>query len=160
MAKKRDIPPLDPGEILLEEFLVPLGISQYRLAKDISVPQRRISEIAQDEARYQCRYSAAPWTLLRHGAAVLVEPADPLRSSLWAWNIRPRIVRISSLRRSRSWLRCSTPGFSNDVFAPVRFPIFGTAMSALILGEVPSSALLSGGLLVILGLVLIERYEQ
>ncbi len=35
----------DPGEILLEEFLVPMGISQYRLAKDISVPQRRISEI-------------------------------------------------------------------------------------------------------------------
>ena len=49
MAKKRDIPPLHPGEILLEEFLVPIGISQYRLAKDISVPQRRISEIAQEK---------------------------------------------------------------------------------------------------------------
>ena len=34
-----------PGEILLEEFLKPLGISQYRLAKDISVPPRRINEI-------------------------------------------------------------------------------------------------------------------
>src|SRR3989337_701346 len=34
-----------PGEILLEEFLVPLGITQYRLAKDISVPPRRINEI-------------------------------------------------------------------------------------------------------------------
>ncbi|MCL2011262.1 MAG: HigA family addiction module antitoxin [Cystobacterineae bacterium] len=34
-----------PGEILLEEFLKPLGISQYRLAKEICVPQRRISEI-------------------------------------------------------------------------------------------------------------------
>ena len=33
------------GEILLEEFLVPMGISQYRLAKDISVPPRRINEI-------------------------------------------------------------------------------------------------------------------
>ena len=42
----------------------------------------------------------------------------------------------------------------------MRLPIFGTAMSALILGEVPSSALLSGGLLVILGLVLIERCER
>ena len=45
MAKKRDIPPIHPGEILLEEFLVPMEISQYRLAKDISVPQRRIGEI-------------------------------------------------------------------------------------------------------------------
>lgn len=37
--------PVHPGEILLEEFLKPLGISQYRLAKDISVPARRINEI-------------------------------------------------------------------------------------------------------------------
>ncbi|MCZ6561483.1 MAG: HigA family addiction module antitoxin [Deltaproteobacteria bacterium] len=43
---KRGFDPIHPGEILLEEFLIPMGISQYRLAKDISVPQRRISEIA------------------------------------------------------------------------------------------------------------------
>ena len=42
---KRDFDPIHPGEILLEEFLIPMDISQYRLAKDISVPQRRISEI-------------------------------------------------------------------------------------------------------------------
>ena len=39
------MPPIHPGEILLEEFLNPLKISQYRLAKDISVPPRRINEI-------------------------------------------------------------------------------------------------------------------
>lgn len=39
------LPPIHPGEILLEEFLKPLGISQYRLAKDINVPARRINEI-------------------------------------------------------------------------------------------------------------------
>jgi antitoxin HigA-1 len=44
---KRDFEAIHPGEILLEEFLRPMGISQYRLAKDISVPQRRISEITQ-----------------------------------------------------------------------------------------------------------------
>ena len=44
---KRDFDPIHPGEILLEEFLRPMGISQYRLAKDISVTQRRISEITQ-----------------------------------------------------------------------------------------------------------------
>ena len=37
--------PVHPGEVLLEEFLQPMGISQYRLAKDISVPPRRINEI-------------------------------------------------------------------------------------------------------------------
>lgn len=37
--------PIHPGEILLEEFLGPLGISQYRLAKDITVPARRINEV-------------------------------------------------------------------------------------------------------------------
>ncbi len=37
--------PIHPGEILLKEFLEPMGISQYRLANDISVPPRRINEI-------------------------------------------------------------------------------------------------------------------
>lgn len=39
------LPPIHPGEILLEEFLEPMEISQYRLAKSISVPPRRINEI-------------------------------------------------------------------------------------------------------------------
>ena len=43
---KRDFSPIHPGEILLTEFLAPMGISQYRLAKDIGVTPRRINEIA------------------------------------------------------------------------------------------------------------------
>jgi addiction module HigA family antidote len=43
MTKKMD--PIHPGEILLEEFLKPLSLSQYRLAKDINVSARRINEI-------------------------------------------------------------------------------------------------------------------
>ena len=39
------LPPIHPGEILLEEFLKPMGISQYRVAKDINVSPRRINEI-------------------------------------------------------------------------------------------------------------------
>ncbi len=39
------LPPVHPGEVLLEEFLEPMGISQYRVAKDISVSPRRINEI-------------------------------------------------------------------------------------------------------------------
>ena len=45
MMAKKIMAPIHPGEILMEEFLEPLGISQYRLAKDISVPPRRINEI-------------------------------------------------------------------------------------------------------------------
>ena len=44
MKKKKDAP-IHPGEILLEEFLKPMNISQYQLAKDVSVPARRINEI-------------------------------------------------------------------------------------------------------------------
>jgi addiction module HigA family antidote len=44
MPRKR-LPPVHPGEVLLEEFLLPLGLTQYRLAKDLSVPARRINEI-------------------------------------------------------------------------------------------------------------------
>lgn len=43
--KTRDLPPVHPGEILLEDFLKPLNITRYRLAKSIRVPQRRIDEI-------------------------------------------------------------------------------------------------------------------
>ncbi len=42
---------IHPGEILLEEFLVPLEISAYRLAKDIGIPQTRISEIVKGNRR-------------------------------------------------------------------------------------------------------------
>jgi antitoxin HigA-1 len=39
------LPPVTPGELLLEEFLVPMGITRYRLAKEIGVPAQRIGEI-------------------------------------------------------------------------------------------------------------------
>ena len=41
----RELKPIHPGEILMEEFITPFGISQYRLAKDISVPPIRINQI-------------------------------------------------------------------------------------------------------------------
>lgn len=43
--RSKKIPPLHPGEVLLEEFLKPMNISQNRLALDIGVPPRRINEI-------------------------------------------------------------------------------------------------------------------
>ena len=47
----KKMPPIHPGEILLEEFLNPLEVSQYRLAKDTSVPARRINEIVHGTRR-------------------------------------------------------------------------------------------------------------
>lgn len=56
---KQKLQPIHPGEILMEEFLKPMEISQYRLAKDISVPARRINEIIQGKR------SITPDTALR-----------------------------------------------------------------------------------------------
>jgi len=47
--KNEKLPPIHPGKILIEEFLRPMGISQYRLAKDISVPPRRVNEIVHEK---------------------------------------------------------------------------------------------------------------
>src|SRR3989442_4297541 len=45
MKTKKLLPLVTPGEVLGEEFLSPLGLTEYRLAKDIGVPPRRINEI-------------------------------------------------------------------------------------------------------------------
>ena len=45
MTKRTKLAPVSPGEMLLEEFLKPMELTQYRLAKEIGVPQRRIGEI-------------------------------------------------------------------------------------------------------------------
>ena len=59
--KNEKLAPIHPGEILREEFLEPMGISQYRLAKNISVPPRRINEIV------HCKRSITADTALRLG---------------------------------------------------------------------------------------------
>ena len=48
---KKKLHPVDPGEVLLEEFLKPIGISQNRLALNIGVPPRRINEIVLGKRR-------------------------------------------------------------------------------------------------------------
>jgi addiction module HigA family antidote len=73
--RRAKLAPIHPGEILLEEFLRPLGISQYRLAVDVRVPPRRINEIVHglravtaDTALRLARYfgtSAAFWMNLQ-----------------------------------------------------------------------------------------------
>jgi addiction module HigA family antidote len=72
---KNKLPPVHPGEVLLEDFMKPLGLSQYRPAKDIGVPALRISQIVRgqrtitaDTALRLARYfgtSAVVWLRLR-----------------------------------------------------------------------------------------------
>ena len=69
------LPPVHPGEVLLEDFMKPLGLSQYRVAKDIGVPTLRISQIVRgqrsitaDTALRLARYfgtSASVWLRLQ-----------------------------------------------------------------------------------------------
>ena len=83
--KKKRIHPVHPGEILLEEFLKPMAITQYRLAKDVHVPPRRINEIihgqraiSADTALRLGRYfSVSPqfWMNLQSHYALEVEEA-------------------------------------------------------------------------------------
>lgn len=51
MAVDMIMEPIHPGETLTEEFLAPLGISQYRLATEVGVPPRRINEIVHGQRR-------------------------------------------------------------------------------------------------------------
>ena len=60
MSDKK-IAPIHPGEILFEEFLKPMGLSQYRIAVDINVPPRRINDIV------HCKRSVSADTALRLG---------------------------------------------------------------------------------------------
>jgi addiction module HigA family antidote len=59
--KNKKLKPIHPGEVLMEDFLKPMGISQYRLAQDISVPARRINEIV------HCTRAVTADTALRLG---------------------------------------------------------------------------------------------
>src|SRR5208282_6549007 len=59
--KKNLLPLTTPGEVLNEEFLIPLGVSQYRLAKDIGISARRINEIVRGQR------AITPDTALRFG---------------------------------------------------------------------------------------------
>jgi antitoxin HigA-1 len=100
--------PVTPGELLLEEFLKPMDLSQYRLAKEIDVPAQRISEIVAgkraitaDTDLRLCRFfglSSGYW--LRAQAAYDIEVAERQMGPV--------------LRRIRPWSRAPQPGAAAD----------------------------------------------
>ncbi len=108
----KKLPPVHPGEVLLEEFLKPMEISQYRLAKDISVPPRRVNEIVlhkrgitADTALRLARYfgtSEQFWLNLQTEYDLDVERdrlGDRLNAEVVEFRRAPR--RISAMRRSQ-----------------------------------------------------------
>lgn len=98
--KNRTIRPVHPGEVLLEDFLNPMGISQYALAKGICVPPRRINEIVlgkrgitADTALRLARYfgtSQEVWMNLQ--VRYELETARALSGKKIERSIRPRAV--------------------------------------------------------------------
>ena len=91
-----------PGEILLEEFLKPMGITQYRLAKEIDVPQRRISEIvagnrsvtADTGLRLSKFFGMSDgfWIGLQmdYDAAIAKDSLDQTLAKIRTWTVTPR----------------------------------------------------------------------
>jgi addiction module HigA family antidote len=91
--------PITPGELLLEEFLTPMGISQYRLAKEIDVPAQRISEIVAgrraitaDTDLRLCRFfglSSGYWlrAQVAHDTEVAEREMGPALRKIRPWNV-------------------------------------------------------------------------
>ncbi|HME71624.1 MAG TPA: HigA family addiction module antitoxin [Myxococcota bacterium] len=105
----RRLKPVTPGELLLEEFLKPMGISRYRLAKEIGVPAQRIGEIvagrraiSADSDLRLCRFfelSNGYW--LRAQAAYDTEVAERILGAKLA-SIRPWTQAVAEKRRASS----------------------------------------------------------
>ena len=69
----KKIPPVHPGEILFEEFLKPMGISQYRLAHDINVPPRRINEIVHGKLELHLNFGMYKMQMVRMSITLIHE---------------------------------------------------------------------------------------
>ena len=72
------MPPIHPGEILKEEFLEPLGLSQYRVAVDISVPPAPHKRDRARQTRHFGRHGFTTGSLFRNYGSILAKSTDPL----------------------------------------------------------------------------------
>jgi antitoxin HigA-1 len=93
----RKVPLATPGEILLHEFLEPMGITQYRLAKEIGVPQRRIGEIVAG------RRSITADTALRFAVFFGTDPQSWLNLQSRYDTEKAREVMEEALSRIHRW---------------------------------------------------------
>ena len=79
-SRRAPMKPVPPGDFLRTEFLKPMGLSAYRLAKDINVPLNRIAGILAGKARYHRRHGPAVSALFSDGCAVLDQSSGAVRS--------------------------------------------------------------------------------
>lgn len=107
----RKVEPIHPGEVLLHDFLEPLGLSQYRLAHDISVPPRRINEACEyprDPAKAgHCGLVRLRPARRRYLSAVAVEIATPVRRRNAATTSSSEIRGLSRTSRLNTFLAIS-----------------------------------------------------
>ena len=79
MAVMTECDPTTPGEILLEEFLRPMGLSQYRLAKELAIPAQRISAIVAGKRAIYRGHRPMALSVLRFVSWLLAAGAGCLR---------------------------------------------------------------------------------
>ena len=78
--RARKLSPVHPGEILNEEFLIPMKLTQYRLAREVGVDPRRVHAIIHGERSITAETAPFVLALFRELGRVLDEPAKPVRS--------------------------------------------------------------------------------
>ena len=83
----RKLEPIHPGEVLASEFLEPLGLSQYRLAQDRSVPPRRINEIVHGQRAITAGPLASPSRQSPWNGHTPTNPASRGSRSTYMWPI-------------------------------------------------------------------------
>jgi addiction module HigA family antidote len=86
--------PVSPGELLNEEFLVPLGISKYRLAKDIGVPPQRICEIVKAKRAVTADTDLRLCTYFGLSEGYWLRVQDKYNTELVRRKIYPQLARI------------------------------------------------------------------
>ena len=112
-TKTKLLPLVTPGEMLVEEFLKPLGLTEYRLAKAIGVPPRRINEIVHGKRAITRDTAFRLFAILRQQRAVLAQPPGRLRIA--AHGARRRVAQDRGLRAPRRSLSAPAASASSVV---------------------------------------------
>ena len=93
---------ITPGEVLLEEFLVPLGISQYRLSKDLEIPQTRVSEIVKGNRKISADTALRLSAYFGNSAKFWLGLQDDYDIENELREKSPEVKRISRIRREKN----------------------------------------------------------
>ena len=101
----RRLPPVHPGEILRDEFLTPMELSVYRLARALKISRPRLNDIVLGTPRRHHRYRVAPRALFRNDAGVLDQSSEPPRPGRRGANLACR-----DRARDRAPCRNRNPG--------------------------------------------------